>query len=384
MEELGPTSTSTTSPLFATPHHPKQVHYQSTMEYEDFESNEDTAEEADANFQTGEEHGSDGSDEDDGADDEEDGADDEDDGGDDDHIDIKSKEEILEIGLLSSGFSEERLARNNLDRRIEWFQTSFGCSPIVVEKMWTDLQTTDIEAARIGGGDITISIYDFLNTLEFLKCYQPEKKREGHTGLSSKTLRKRCWFYFQKLQALKEAKIIWPQYPLDTIWVMSVDGIHFAINEPKHPEFSQDKKYFSHKKQRAGYAYELGICLFSSNLIWMSGPHKAGQNDKTIFAKPGGLKEALAEHGIMAIGDKFYNGHPNEMSCYNAYDSDEVKLFKRRALLRQESFNSLLKQYAILEGRFRHAGREKFEIAFEAIAVICQYRIERECPLWEI
>jgi hypothetical protein len=217
---------------------------------------------------------------------------------------------------------------------------------------------------------VKIDIYDFLDTLEFLKCYQPEKKREMTTGLSAKTLRKRCWYYLGKLQALKEAKIIWPDYPLDTIWVMSVDGIHFAINEPKHPEYSQDKKHFSHKKGRAGWAYELGICLFSSNLIWMSGPHKAGQNDKVIFTKPRGLKEILKEHHIKAIADKGYHGHPNELSCYNNYDEDEVKEFKRRALWRHESFNSLLKQFAILDGRFRHSGREKFETVFDAIAVI--------------
>jgi hypothetical protein len=137
--------------------------------------------------------------------------------------------------------------------------------------MWTDLQTTEIEAAWIGGteeGDIEISIYDILNTLEFLKCYQPERNREGYTGLSSKTLQKCCWYYCGKLQALKEAKIIWPDCPINSIWVMTVDGVlHCAINEPRHPELSQDKDYFSHKKARARYCYQLGKSLSSSNLI---------------------------------------------------------------------------------------------------------------------
>jgi hypothetical protein len=228
-----------------------------------------------------------------------------------------SSEHILQIGLQSRGFSEKRLAKNSLTRRIEWFQTCFGCPPIVVETMWTDLQTTEIEAARIGGteeGDIKISIYDFLNALEFLKCYQPERNREGYTGLSSKTLRKRCWYYCGKLQALKEAKIIWPDFPINSIWVMTIAGVHCAIKEPRHPELSQDKDYYSHKKARAGYCYELGISLSSSNLIWLSGPHKAGQNDKVIFNKPEGLKETLHQRGVKAITDKGYMGFKNQKS----------------------------------------------------------------------
>jgi hypothetical protein len=297
-------------------------------------------------------------------------------------IDIQTAENILQQGLLSRGFSQERLDRNSLERRIEWFQSFFGCPPVVVEQMWSDLQTTGIAAARIGrvADDIKVSIDDFFNALEFLKCYQPEKRREGLTGLSAKTLRKRCWWYCRKLQALKADKIIWPNYPPDTIWVMTVDGVHCAINEPKHPEFSQDKDYYSHKKNRAGWSYELGISIFDPNLIWMSGPHKAGQNDKTIFAKAGGLKERLRAANVKAIGDKFYNGHPNEASCFNAYDDEDVREFKRRALLRHEKFNGLLKQFDVLDSRYRHLSGEKFGSCFEAVAVICQYRIELECP----
>ena len=303
--------------------------------------------------------------------------------------DFRTAAEVLELGLLTRGFTQERIVRNKPERLNDWFQTSFRCSPVVVSAMWSDLQTTEVDDARIGDDAdddfIPISIYDFLNALEFLKCYLPEKKREGMTNLSAKTLRDRCWYYCRKLQELKHEKVVWPaNLPYDTIWVMTVDGTHVAINEPLHPEFSQDKKYFSHKKNRAGWVYEVGISLFTSNLIWMNGPHKAGANDKTIFAFPGGLKEVLAQEALKAIGDKFYNGHENEVSTFNAQDSDEVKKFKSRALKRHESFNALLKQFAVLDGRFRNRGPEKFSICFEAVAVVCQYRLELECPLFDI
>ena len=303
--------------------------------------------------------------------------------------DFRTPDDILELCLLTRGFNQERIVKNKRERLEDWFQASIGCPPYVVSAMWSDLQTTGIDDARIGDDAdadfIPISIFDFLNALEFLKCYLAGKKREGMTNLSAKTLRERSWYYCRKLQALKHEKVVWPEnLPVDTVWVLTVDGTHVAINEPLHPEFSQDKKYFSHKKNRAGWCYEVGISLFTSNLVWMNGPHKAGANDKTIFGFPGGLKELLAQEGVKAIGDKFYNGHQNEVCTFNAQDSDEVKKFKSRALKRHESFNALLKQYAVLDGRFRHRGPEKFATCFEAVAVICQYRLELECPLYDV
>jgi hypothetical protein len=61
---------------------------------------------------------------------------------------------------------------------------SIGCSPIVVSAMWSDLQTTGINDAPIGDDAddnfIPISIFNFLNALEFLlKFYLPKKKCEG-------------------------------------------------------------------------------------------------------------------------------------------------------------------------------------------------------------
>ena len=160
--------------------------------------------------------------------------------------DIRTPSEILELGLLTRGFTQERIVKNNQERRNDWFQTAYGCPPHVVSRMWHDLQTTAIDDAWIGdeadANFIPISIFDFFNTLEFLKLYLPEKNREGMTNLSAKTLRERCWYYCRKLQALKLQKVIWPDnLPDDTVWIMTVDGTHVAINEPLHPEFSQDK-----------------------------------------------------------------------------------------------------------------------------------------------
>ena len=87
--------------------------------------------------------------------------------------------------------------------------------------------------------------------------------------------------------------------------------------------------------------------------------------------------------GKKAIGDAGYYGHQKQCSTPNANDSAQVKKFKWRALKRHESFNGMTKVFESLSSRFRHP-LEKFPIVFEAVCVICQYKIEYEQPLFDI
>ena len=81
--------------------------------------------------------------------------------------------------------------------------------------------------------------------------------------------------------------------------------------------------------------------------------------------------------------DGGYVGHYDAISTPNAHDSYGVKRFKSRALKRQEDFNGMTKTFKILRERFRHCvGR--FPVAFEAVCVICQYKIESDEPLYDV
>ena len=66
------------------------------------------------------------------------------------------------------------------------------------------------------------------------------------------------------------------------------------------------------------------------------------------------------------------------------YDDKEVRKFKSRALKRHEKFNGLCKEFECLKAAFRHKSMEKFAIYFESVCVVCQYKIEIECPLWDV
>ena len=201
--------------------------------------------------------------------------------------------------------------------------------------------------------------------------------------ISKKWGRDWCWFYIEKVQALKAQKITWPDDNFgDDIWVLTVDGTHCWIQEPQHPTWSQDTEYYSHKYNKAGLNYELGISLSESRLVWMEGPGKAGGNNLSVFIGKG-LKRKLMETKKKGIGDGGYNGHPNELSTLNLHDSKEVKTFKSRALRQHEKVNGLTKHFDCLSGRFRHSV-DRFKNCFEAVCVICQYQMENGSPLFDI
>jgi hypothetical protein len=80
-------------------------------------------------------------------------------------------------------------------------------------------------------------------------------------------------YFLKKIRRLKAEKIVWPDdWADDEIWVVSVNGTHCWIAEPQHPEWSQDRKYYSNKFNKAGISYELAIDIAKSRLVWMNGP----------------------------------------------------------------------------------------------------------------
>ena len=166
------------------------------------------------------------------------------------------------------------------------------------------------------------------------------------------------------------------------MWVITVDGTHCWIEEPKHPTWSIDTDYFSHKFGKAGVNYELGISLSTNALVWMNGPFPAGESDNKTF-KNRGLKAKLESLGKRGIADGGYPGHPKLLSTPNNHDSKQVKKFKSRALKRHEAFNGMTKRFDSLNGRFRHSV-DRFGSCFEAVCVLCQYMLENGEPLYDI
>jgi DDE superfamily endonuclease len=295
---------------------------------------------------------------------------------------IVTVQQILQTGLELL-FSEERIARvKNAATNIDRFNTKFGMQPISACMLYEDLQKTTVDEARIDSPDDT-SLKFFLISLHYLRKYPTEDVLESTFDISPRYISTKVWQFVKRIQAMKAVKIVWPDNLNESdVWVLTVDGTHCWIKEPGHPEFSQDKSKFSHKLNKAGKSYELGIAL-NGGLIWMNGPWDAGTNDIQIFRKQNGLKERLESLGKMAIGDLGYRGEPKYVSYPNPFDSKRVNKFKSRALKRHENFNCMTKVFEILAGRFRHA-ESKFGVAFDAVCVLCQYKLENELPLYDV
>jgi hypothetical protein len=193
-----------------------------------------------------------------------------------DHVIVKfTVDELLESGLLLVGYNERRLGRANHATNIERFKAHFGSIPKVCCDFSEDLQTT--ENARAWVPPSNRKVNHFLMAFHHLKCYPTEFERECIFDISLAYGRE-CgpvWYFFiEKIQQLKAEKNPFPDVS-SVIFILTVDGTHCWIQEPKHPTWSQDSKFYSHKYAKAGINYELAISLTKSKLIWMNGPFKA-------------------------------------------------------------------------------------------------------------
>eukprot|EP00980_Cylindrotheca_fusiformis_P009533 scaffold2088_cov119-Cylindrotheca_fusiformis.AAC.2 len=236
----------------------------------------------------------------------------------------------------------------------------------------------------------TFNVRDFLMSISWLKLYETEEIMAGTWSLAEKTIRIKVKAYTCWIQAMKERKIHFQEENDDT-FIISLDGVHCTIYEPRRDPSS---KWYSHKSNSAGLTYEIGIAIRSNNVVWVNGPFPASQHDITTFR--GGKKgqpqdpEALQfkiPDGKRAIGDSGYRGEPAKISITRKDDSAQVKKFKGRVKARHETFNSRLKQFGVLKGKFRHKlsdSLDEHRRAFEAVCVLCQYSLENGNGLFEV
>jgi DDE superfamily endonuclease len=107
---------------------------------------------------------------------------------------------------------------------------------------------------------------------------------------------------------------------------MTVDGTDFQLLNPsmKGKKFEnwskEDKKkyrksWFCYKYKSAGLCYEMCVCIYNGNIVWINGPFKPGlYNDKKFFNE--NLKHALPA-GEYVIADRGYRGHPDKARVPN-------------------------------------------------------------------
>lgn len=294
-----------------------------------------------------------------------------------------SNTEFLILGLTISGFSSKRIENTRNLTSIERFQDSYYACPQTVKDIFRDIQNPDLAGTRSIANPNPSHL---LCALRLLKKYPSKYDLAGSGGCTEKTALSRAWKYIVAIQALKEYKIKWIFHDTDSypeMFVASVDGVHCQIWEPRTTPSS---KWYSKKFNKAGLTYEIGVAIYHDKIVWINGPFPAGENDKRVFDKPGGLASRLQE-GQQVIGDEGYRGSPDKVSTRNTFDAPEVKCFKRRVKARHETVNSRLKAFAILNQRFRTTGNSrltKHKAAFEACSVIIQFELDNGSPLFKV
>ena len=166
-----------------------------------------------------------------------------------------SAAQFLEVGLRLAGFDLQCQANTHEKTNMGCFKSWYVTSPESCSAIFSDFQMTTIEGAFI----CKPSSYHFLMTLNWLATYKTAPKLAGMYNMDEKTACNHCWKYAKALQALKPAKITLSSLNNNPeIFVLTVDGVHFAIHEP-HTQPSS--KWYSHKFDGPALVYEIAAVI---------------------------------------------------------------------------------------------------------------------------
>ena len=319
---------------------------------------------------------------------------------------LLSSTEVLFHGLKLLGFDEKRQNRVNRKKNLARFCSHYASDTLVYAVLLERLQTTTNEKANVNAyidklGTTSFQSYYFM-AIHLLACYPTEEEAEAvwskEAGPCSKSWSTWSWKIIECISHFVADVIYWPdtwsnpdnpQDDTETIFILTVDGVHCPIEEPTLPSFEQNEKYYSHKYNAAGLDYELGISIFTQRCVWCAGPYPAGKNDISIFKHKLLPKMQEARNNsaknvqFRAIGDKGYRGVRDFLSVPSSQDTPEVRDFKSRALSRHETFNGRLKNFDCLDVRFRHS-IDKHRMCFHAVLVIVQMQLDNGSPLFVV
>lgn len=149
---------------------------------------------------------------------------------------------------------------------------------------------------------------------------------------------------------------------------VTLDGTDFRIMEPT----LFNPKWFSHKTHGPGVRYEIGISIANADIVWASGGFPCGEWPDIEIAKDLYLFYANNE---ITLADKGYR--------LQNYFKQPTTHYERSLLARHESLNGRLKQFEILNVRFRNK-LQKHPSVFHACVNIVQVCIDDGEKLFDI
>jgi hypothetical protein len=110
-----------------------------------------------------------------------------------------------------------------------------------------------------------LELSGILLVMNWFKLYDTASVLSGRWGYHEETCRKRAkQIIAGMIHSLKEEKIKWIEFDdNETFWI-SMDGVHCRIQEPRK---DPGAKWYDHKSNGAGVAYEIALAIRSSNCL---------------------------------------------------------------------------------------------------------------------
>ena len=189
------------------------------------------------------------------------------------------------LGLQLCGFSYRAIEKNCYATNLSRFKDYYYATPETCSKVYEDIQSIECKA-KVSKPDPKY----LLLGLFYLKKYPTKHDMAGFLDGCEKTALTQSKKYVDAIQGLKDMKIKWifgEESNLQETFIVSVDGIHCCIQEPR---LEPSSKWYSNKHHGAGLVYELGIAIWHNQLVWINGPFPCGNNDWTVFNKKDNIK----------------------------------------------------------------------------------------------
>lgn len=127
---------------------------------------------------------------------------------------------------------------------------------------------------------------------------------------------------------------------------MTIDGTDMRIQEPR----PYNPIWWSHKYNSAALRYEIGVCIATGDIVWVSGPWPAAMKDLEIFEL--NLSSKLLP-GEKCEADSGYTGGKQIIAPQTAKNSRHRKQ-KSQARGRHENINGRAKMFKILTKKWQY------------------------------
>ena len=151
----------------------------------------------------------------------------------------------------------------------------------------------------------------------------------------------------------------------------SVDGTDFQLAWG-----AKYKQFVCHKfNKKPGLRYEVAVCLRTSDIVWINGPHYPGtHNDIAIFQS---ALIHLLDDGERLEADRGYIGeHPTYIKMPTGIDQNENRQWlDQRHRNRHETVNKRFKVFNCMNSKFRHS-MEKHGDCFNCVATLTQLSMD--------